>query len=601
LVESLGRYFSNKRTLLMLDNFEHVLEAAPLVSGLIAAAPQLTVLATSREALRLSGEHEYPVPPLSAPEPENAGSVADLSDYESVALFVQRAQAASPSFRLTVDNAPAVAGVCGRLDGLPLAIELAAARVKLFGPQQLLDRLESRLGLLKGGARDLPARQRTLRDTIDWSYNLLDENERQLFCWLAAFTGGRSLEAIEAVCGPGLSIDPLDGVESLLNKSLLYQEKGPGGEQRFIMLETIHEYAGERLVESGEEQEIRDRYLQYFLSMAESMEPGYRRHGQLILLARTDTEWGNLRSAFTWAMEDSNLEAAARLISAVDYFLRYRDRVIEGYRLMQQVLVNLEQIPRPHRVRFLLAAGRLAYYSGEFDQSESLVRQALYLARELGDKRMEAWSLVELTLAYKHPGEYKKASSMCHKALNIFRSLDDKPGMAYTLNVLGIFGKLSGHIGQAKEALEEGLAIAKATGEIYRQSMIMDNLGAIAYKEGDYERARDLAITYTRQRMEIGWKEYAGLGLAGVAGPLARLGEPEKAARLLGASSAVLHILGIDYQPSIQPEYAAYTADVQSQLDEATFAAAWAEGQAMTLEQAVAYALGDSGDPQLVE
>jgi non-specific serine/threonine protein kinase len=332
LGESLERYFSNRKALLMLDSFEHVLEVAPLVSDLIATAPQLTVLTTSREALHLSGEHEYPVPPLSVPDTEQGGSPSDLFAYESVALFVQRAQAASPSFRLTEENVPAVTHICARLDGLPLAIELAAARVKLFGPQGLLERLENRLGLLKGGARDLPARQRTLRDTIDWSYNLLDEDERQLFPRLAAFTGGRSLEAVEGVCGPGLSIDALDGLESLLNKSLLYQEEGPGGEPRFIMLETIHEYASERLVESGEEQGIRDRHLQYYLSMAEEMEPCYRRHGQLLLLERTEAELGNLRAALDWAMEKRKIEAAARLISSLDYFLYYMDRFVEGYR-----------------------------------------------------------------------------------------------------------------------------------------------------------------------------------------------------------------------------------------------------------------------------
>jgi predicted ATPase/DNA-binding CsgD family transcriptional regulator len=247
LVESLERYFGNKSALLVLDNYEHVLEAAALVTDLLAASPRLTVLVTSREVLRLNGEHEYIVPPLTVPDTAHPGFVSDLFVYESMALLNHRARAASTHFRLTEENAPAVAAICLRLDGLPLAIELAAARIKLFSPQQMLERLESRLSLLTGGARDLPARQRTLRDSIDWSYNLLDEDEQRLFARLAVFTGGRTIGAVEAICTPGLPIDALDGLESLLNKSLLYQEEGPGGEPRFIMLETIHEYARERL------------------------------------------------------------------------------------------------------------------------------------------------------------------------------------------------------------------------------------------------------------------------------------------------------------------------------------------------------------------
>jgi non-specific serine/threonine protein kinase len=592
LVESLGRYFSNKQALLVLDNFEHVLEAAPLVSDLLSLAPQLSVLATSREALRLNGEHEYPVPPLSLPDPEQAGSVAELSDYESVALFVQRAQAAWPSFRLTEENAPAVATICARLDGLPLALELAAARVKLFGPQRLLDRLESRLRLLKGGARDLPARQRTLRDTIDWSYNLLDEDEQQLFSRLAVFTGGRSLEAVEVVCGPGLSIDALDGLESLLNKSLLYQEEGPGGEQRFVMLETIHEYASETLAETGEEKRIRDRHLRYYLSMAEEMEPGYRRHGQLFLLERTEAEMGNLRAAFNWAMESGEVEAAARMISAIDYFLSYEGYFVEAYCWFYRALDEMEQIPGEHQVRLLLGAVRMAYANGELSQSKQFCRKGLALARKLCDKRNEAWLLDQLTACFvDRPEEYEEANRYGEAALAIFKELDHKPGIAHALNIVGELARAAGDYDHAGEAYEECLAIVSETGEIYRQNMMLGNLGFVAYEERDYKRARDLNASFLRQSYKIRSGQWALGGLATLAGPLGKLGEPEKGARLLGASNALMAGMGIDYQPGDLPEIAKYSADIMSQLDEATFEAAYAEGQAMTLEQAVAYAL----------
>src|ERR671921_1271479 len=254
LVESLEYYLDDKHILLVLDNFEQVLEAAPMITEMLSGAPNLKVLATSRIPLRLYGEHEYSVPPLALPDPKRPPPVERLSHYEAVRLFVERAQAAKADFSVTNENAPAVAEICYRLDGLPLAIELAAARIKLLTPQAMLGRLGNRLQVLTGGPRDLPARQQTLRATIDWSYNLLEEGEQRLFRRLSVFAGGRTLEAIEAVCDAedDLPVDPLDGVSSRLDKSLVRQEEGPEGEPRFVMLETIHEYAREKLQQSGE-------------------------------------------------------------------------------------------------------------------------------------------------------------------------------------------------------------------------------------------------------------------------------------------------------------------------------------------------------------
>jgi tetratricopeptide (TPR) repeat protein len=373
---------------------------------------------------------------------------------------------------------------------------------------------------------------------------------------------------------------------------LLYQEEGPGGEPRFIMLETIHEYAGERLVESGEEQEIRDRYLQYFLSMAESMEPGYRRHGQLLLLERTENEMGNLRTAFNWAMESGNVEAAARMISAIDYFLSYEGYFVEGYRWFHRVLGEMEEIPREHQVRLLLGAVRLAWANGELAQSKRFCQQGLALARKLGDRRNEAWLLEQLAVCFvDRPEEYEEANRYSEEALAIFKELDHKPGIAHTLNNVGELARAAGDYVRAREAYEVCLAIVSETGEVYRQNMMLGNLGFVAYEEGDYERARDFFASFLRQSYKIGSRQWAMSGLASLAGPLGKLGEPEKATRLLGASRALMAGMGIDYQPTDLPEMAKYAADVRAQLDEATFEAAYAEGKAMTLEQALVYAL----------
>jgi predicted ATPase/DNA-binding CsgD family transcriptional regulator len=593
-LDSLKGYFRNKQLLLLLDNFEHVLSAAPMVIALLAAAPHLSVLTTSREALRLSGEHEYLVPPLTVPILVLDGSVTELLAYESVALFVQRAGAASTEFRLTGENAGTVAGICLLLDGLPLAIELAAARIKLFNPQQMLQRLESRLGLLTGGPRDLPVRQRTLRDTIDWSYNLLDEDEKKLFARLAVFTGGLSLEAVEAICDPELGVDAVDGLESLLNKSLLYQTESPGGESRFIMLETIHEFAHERLAESGEVKLIRNRHLDYFRELAEEMEPGYRRHNQVFLLERTKVEFGNLRAAFEWALDSQNVEAAARLISSIDYYFQYAGNLVEGYHWFKRVKGEIDKIPKKYQIRFLLGVKRLAWVGDTPEQDMLLGRQALALAREFGERSNEAWLLANISYSLTLPEEYEAAVEMNARALAIFRELDDKPGMAFTFNALGEVERLSGNHERAKEAYEKTLAISRETGEIYRQSMNLANLAFVAYDQGEYERGRKLAIAILNQRIEIGWVEWAFIGLMVIAGPLGKLGQPEKAARLLGASTNLSAEMGIYFQPGDQPVIDKYIADVRAQLDEATFETARAEGQAMTLKQAVTYALSDS-------
>jgi predicted ATPase/DNA-binding SARP family transcriptional activator len=596
LVESLKLYFSKKHALLLLDSFEHVLEATPLVSGLLSAATQLNVLATSRESLHLTGEQEYPVPPLTVPDLAPTKPLPDLSTFESVALFIQRARAVSPNFSLTEDNAAAVAGICLRLDGLPLAIELAAARIKLFSPQQMLERLESRLKVLMGGSRDLPARQRTLRDAIDWSYNLLDEGEQRLFARLAVFTGGRTIEAVEAVCAPGSPVDALDGLESLLNKSLLYQEEGPGGNPRFMMLETIHEYAWERLANNGEEQQIRDKHLEYFLTWVEEIEPGYRRHGQLLLLDKTEAEMDNLRTAFNWAMESGNLEAGARLVAPLEYFLHYRDHFVEGYDWIKRILDRIEAIPHQYQMTILRAASRIAYINGDLAQNKMYAQRALALARIIGDRQNEAWSYTNMALASINSidrQEIAEGLMHCEIGLDLFGQLDDKTGMAQALTNLAILANEAGDYDRAQEAIEKGLSVCQETGEILRQSLLLSNLAFTVYHKSQYDRSKRLQQQYVRQMFEIGAKHQALSGMASLAGPLSKLGEPEKAARLLGASTLLLVELGAEFEPVNRPFITEYTADVRAQLDEATFEAAWAEGQAMTLEQAVAYVLGE--------
>jgi predicted ATPase/class 3 adenylate cyclase len=388
LLKSLEYYLREKHILLVLDNFEQVLEAAPMVSELLSAAPNLKVLATSRISLGLYGEYEYSVPPLDLPDLERAPSVERLSQYEAVRLFVERAQAAKADFSVTNENAPAVAEICHRLDGLPLAIELAAARIKLLTPQAMLARLGNRLKLLTGGARDLPERQRTLRGTIRWSYELLEEGEKVLFARLAVFSGGGTLEAIEAICDAegDLPVDVLDGVSSLVDKSLLRQEEEEGGEPRFVMLETIYEYAREKLENSGEAETIKRAHAEYFLALAEKAEPKLTTAEQGAWLERLETEHDNLRAALSWSLGRKDQELALRLGGALWRFWFLRSHLSEGLQWLGEVL-SLRGGFTALRAKALNGAGDLVWSQGNYDRAKELYEESLALSRQLGDKR----------------------------------------------------------------------------------------------------------------------------------------------------------------------------------------------------------------------
>src|SRR5215204_5645368 len=354
-------YLHDRQTLLVLDNFEQVLESAPLLDELLSAAPNLKILATSRTPLRLYGEHEFPVPPLSLPDPGSLPPVEHLTRYGAVRLFVERARAVKPDFSLTEENAPAVVEICARLDGLPLAIELAAARTKLLPPRAMLDRLGDRLKLLTGGARNLPQRQRTLRSAIEWSYELLDAGEMTLFSRLAVFSGGCTLEAMEAICDAEseLPMDILEGTSSLMDKSLLRQEEGAEGEPRFVMLETIHEYGRERLNKSGEAEEIRRLHAEYFLALAELGESKLRGPEEAKWLECLEIEHDNMRDALSRALDAEEAELALRLAGALWRFWWMRGYYDEGRRWLEAALAK-DGRASAARAKALEAVGWLA-------------------------------------------------------------------------------------------------------------------------------------------------------------------------------------------------------------------------------------------------
>jgi tetratricopeptide (TPR) repeat protein len=515
-----------------------------------------------------------------------------LLQYEAVELFTRRACAVRPDFSLTEDNAPAVAEICVRLDGLPLAIELAAARSTMLSPEMMRRRLESRLRVLVAGPRDLPARQRTLRGAIDWSYDLLDLPEKTLFARLAVFQGGRAVEAVEAVCSHGLTIDILEGLESLLNKNLLRRSLGAHEEPRFVMLEMIHEYAWERLEASGEAGDLQRRHAEYFLALAERAAPELRGARQRDWFVQLRDEQDNLRAALAWSLGEGEAELGLRLVGALRDFWYFDGHSAEGLRWTGRTLASAQDAPPIARAGALNAAGLLCFDTGDYTEGKIYSGEALAIYREVEDEVGTAWALTFLSAsAMPFPDECKEGITLCQEGLALFREVGHKPGIMQALTVLGELGRVDGDYNLAQNAYEECLVLSRETGYKLCEAITLGNLASVAQHRGRVGQARALVAECLALYRELGDRKYSALTLADMAGLVAAGGHPEAAARLLGASEAHLETLGIVIHAGDRPDVDRHVAVVREQLDEATFDAAWAEGRAMSLEQAVSYAL----------
>jgi predicted ATPase/transcriptional regulator with XRE-family HTH domain len=521
LVARLQHYLRDRQMLLVLDNFEQVAAAAPLLAELLAAAPQLTLLVTSRAALHISGEHEYVVQPLALPDRNPLPPIAELTRYPAVALFAQRAQAVAPGFALTSANAAAVAEICQRLDGLPLAIELAAARVKLLSPTALLARLGHRLSLLTGGARDLPAHQQTLRSTIDWSYELLDECEQSLLRRLAVFVGGCTLEAAEAVCreqetgnreqesnAAGTSslfpvsclLSPLDGLAALLDKSLLVQREAADGARRLGMLETIHEYALERLEAHGEAQALRQWHAAYYLALAKEAAPHLWRSEQGVQgvwLARLELEHNNLRAALAWsATTEGAAETGLGLVATLWPFWHVHGHLREGRAWLADLLART--IPTSAspaaRAAALIGLGTLASDQNDYATARAAFGESFAIARDRGDNETMTQAMHKLGVIASFQGDYAAARAQIQECLTRWREIGNQSGSASALQSLGDIAWHQGDYAAARAFHEQSLALRNAAGDDIDVSATgnLHNLGRLARVEGDYERATAL-------------------------------------------------------------------------------------------------------------
>jgi predicted ATPase len=633
LDESLKDYLRERRLLLVLDNFEQVLGAAPAVTEMLAGAPELKVLATSRAPLGLYGEHEYAVPPLSVPDVRHLPDFKTLSQYEAVRLFIERAKSAKADFEVTDESAPAVAEICVRLDGLPLAIELAAARIKMLPPKAMLQRLTSRLKLLTGGARDLPVRQRTLRGAIEWSHTLLGDGEKTLFARMAVFSGGRTLEAVEAVCDAqgDLPVDTFEGVSSLLDKSLLRQEEGPEGEPRFVMLETIHEYAREKLQESGEAEEIGHAHTEYFLALAEEAEPELVGTDQVSWMDGLEAEHDNLRAALSRSLEAGDSGSALRIGGALWRFWNVRGHFSEGRRWLTAGLSGEGAAPASLRARASLGLGYLELRQGdypravedleashslyreigdrrgqayalcflgwialdrnEFDRAEELLEESLALSRAAGTARDVSVSLNALAMLKVYRGDHERATAMQEECLSLAREAGDVQIIAVLTYNLGFTAAMTGEYERAEAFVREAQELFREVGDRSMAPLASNRLGFLALSQDDPDRAEELCVEAIRDLQEQAQIPGIDFALEILGGVAASRGGIRRAARLWGAVAGYRDATGAPWIPEERAMIEAHIDAARPRLEEATWREEWEKGRSMTLDQAVEYAL----------
>jgi predicted ATPase/class 3 adenylate cyclase len=595
LNELLKEHLRDKQILLVLDNFEQVIAAAPLVSDLLTAAPRLKVLVTSREVLRLNGESNYPVPPLSVPDPKRMPPLERLTQYEAVALFIDRALAVAPDFTVTNENAPAVAEICHRLEGLPLAIELAAARVRVLPPQRMLVELSHRLTFVTGRARDLPTRQRTLRGAIDWSHDLLTGEEQKLFRRLAVFVGGCALEAIESICILADDTRVLDTIDSLVGKSLLRQAE-THGEARFAMLETIREYARERLIADGEAEAVQKRHRDYFLALAEKAAPKLLGAEQGGWFERLDREHDNLRSALEWSLSEPGSEGGLRLCSALQRFWWTRGHLSEGREWCARALgVPKTEELMPARAKALTGSGLLAYWQGDYPAARAQHEECLAIWRQRGDRRGIGISLHNLGMVARSQGDYAAAHSMYEESLAITRELGNRWSLAASLMNLGNLAAEQGDYRGSRTRLEESLSIFQELGDRVSIATALENLGNGAYEQGELDSARALHVESLTMRRQLGDKLGIVISLERLAAVVASLGSPLRAGRIWGMAERLWVEIGSGLEPKERSQHDQRVAAVRAAVkDDAAFDRAWQEGRAMSLEQAIEYALAEA-------
>jgi predicted ATPase/class 3 adenylate cyclase len=598
ILQAVKDHLRDKDLLLVLDNFEQVAEAGPVVEELLTAAAKLKVLVTSRVVLSLRGEQEFEVPPLQPPDLERLPDLLTLGRFDAVRLFNERALAVSPQFRMTEQNASAVAQITARLDGLPLAIELAATRTKVLTPEQILPRLQSRLSILTSGARTLPGRQRTLRGAIAWSHDLLDESERRLFARLSVFCGGWTLESAEVVSDPEtLGLDALDGLTSLVDKSLIRRAGPDNGHPRFTMLETIREFAEEQLAAGSELDQVRRRHAEHFLDLARAAEPHLTGDDQGRWLDRCDREHDNIRAALRWAIEEGEGERAEESGGALWRFWQQRGHLAEGRRWLEEILAMPSAQGRTAaRSKALTGAGGIAWWQNDHRATRAHYEEALAIERDIGDPSRIAEALYNQAFVVAAGDDLESAARLLDESLDLFRRVGDEPGVARALVMLVIRDAMAGDWGKVIAKIEEVVTIWRRLGD--RLHLAFDLVWlAFAYGRADrQEDARSAAL----EALELFREVDNPTGIALVFLDLAFLstwaGRHQDAIRFAGASESLRERTGGGPPPGFAGLLEGDpVAEASPHLSEDDSKRAWEEGLAMGVDEAAALARSEPG------
>jgi predicted ATPase/class 3 adenylate cyclase len=594
LLDTLADHLRDRHLLLVVDNSEQVIEAGLAVARLLDAAPRLTVLATSRVPLHISGESEYQVPPLRLPDAAGVSNLDVITRSEAVALLTERAAAVRPGFRITDENAAAVAEITTRLDGLPLAIELAASRLKVLSPKALLARLGDRLPLLTGGTRDLPERQRTLRGTIEWSHDLLEAKEQRLFARLGTFNGGWSLEAAEAICGPALGLEVLDGLGTLIDHSMVRLGEPGDGEPRFRMLETIREFAVERLASSGDDDELRRRHAEHFRNLAEEAEPHLTREDRVLWLERLDVEHDNLRAALDWAERTKDAYTGLRTAAAIWRFWLQRGHLSEG-RARLELLLSIPGTGArdPVRARALGALGGITYWQNDYPPTRAAYEEAVDIAREIGDAKLLASTLLDLSYIPYLEQDPEGAEAILREGLIFAEEAGDRVLTADYWSSIAFLEVVRGNPAAAIEPRRTALEILREEGAFWKLGDLLVGQAMITRMVGDLEATK----AYLREALEMSGQAKDTLSISMALTSFAILANDERhherAARLVGAVARIRHEVGGGIPPELGSRWGDPEEDAHRALGEEAYRQARAEGYAMGSEEAVWYALRD--------
>lgn len=639
LLDMLKDSLRDKRMLLVLDNYEQVIAAAPVTVLLLESCPRLKILATSRVALRVRAENEVPLPPLALPKDKRIHAAGQALQFAAVQLFAQRAQTANPSFALTDENAEVIVEICRRLDGLPLALELAAARIRLLSPSMLLTRLKNRFAILSDGTRDLPSRQHTLHSAIDWSYDLLNDSTKALFRRVSVFAGGWTLDAAEAVCNADgdLGADVLNDLGALVDNSLLGETDAAGDEQRFGMLETIREYARERLSSAPdhEAEQVQRRLTQYFLRLAEEAEHHLRTAQRPVWSARLEIDHDNLRAALEFAKTSQDVASELRLVNALTWFWYLSGYLSEGRAHLEHALAQMTSADRTQaRAAILFGAGAYAETQADYSVARDRLMESVAIFRELGDPLRCAHPLLflALVLTYQDKPDLDVAFKLFRESIRLFREAREQWGEAYALTYYGDALLVSDDVVSARSVLDMGLKLWQHVGDSWGIGTHLFIIGGVAWYDRDYAAARahcQEAVDRLRQSsdkwglarglnrlgyallylgepqqaqvcfiesltlfQEIGNRRGIIYCLAGLGGVAAKMGLPERAARIFGAIQTLSGVTSMLQYGMDRARYQRTLALARDEAkDESAWTAAYAEGRAMTIEQVIADAL----------